>query len=522
LNHLLKQTPSRLPLSPEFLDVFEWLIVLVLLFLLVPLRLHGLLNPQDEGVWLSALQSNLTGQRLYSDIWFQYGPLLLFPVKAMMHWFGETLATVRIANGIMNMVGLLWIYIASRRLMTFRSHRLAVLVLVALGASAAHTPFIPFSIRYGAGFLSMAFWPKGQDGGNHPGSPWISGLLAGLACWISQEAGLAAFIAGVYVFHSSRRIPEVSLRPYLTGFLSILLAGAALLVWQGSLRSYVECSFLDIGRLVASRITSKPRLDSLDWQFLAKVGALYTPVVLYALLIIGRMTSASMAKLTDRVFLGILIYGAGLLPVAWARSDHFHIYFALPPALFLGGLLSDRLQKSSRALGTIAFTILIVWGGLLTVPPYLSHRRDEHAQSGHLRPVSLARAGRAQLPISQANGYEYLAEWLDLHTQPRAPLLFFPYNGALYFLANRTNACRFPILADAHSEVKQRQAIEDLEKTHPEWVIIDQDNTAFDGVPIQSYLQEIYEYVQTHYLPFETYGPFVFMHRRKAHESQQT
>lgn len=469
----------------------------------------------------------LQGRKLYRDIWFQYGPLLLLPLKLTLPIFGTTLATIRITYGWLNLFGLLCIYAALIRFVTQVRIRLIFFVLIALVTSAAHTPFIPFSIRYGIGFLSFVFWPVDElNESEQKGNPLLSGLLAGLAFWVSQEVGLAAFVAGGFVFLDKRAAFQ-SLRRFISGFAITIAVSFALLALSGSLMSYFQCAFLDIGRLVVVRRQHATRMNFTlwpsagrggvfwlaPWQNLAEVLSIYLPLFIYGVMALARWRFSFLKKIFGREFLGVLIYGAGLAVVAWARSDRFHIYFALSPLFFLGALLTSGLYRSRERAGSISLLTCLLIGGLMTLPHFLAWQIKNKNLKDVVRPLVLSRAGAAQLPLNQANGYEFLAEWLDKNSRAGDPILYFPYNGAVYFLTNRLNACRFPILADAQSEQRQEEAINDLIRTKPQWVISDRDNTAFDGVPVQIFLKEIYAYIQTHYKTQETHGPFIFMRR---------
>ena len=503
----------------------EGLAVLLILLLICPPHLRGSINIQDEGVWLSAIQSLLQGRTLYRDIWFQYGPLLLLPLKFTLSLFGTTLATVRLTYWSLNIFGLICIYGALIRFVEQVRIRFIFFVLLVLATSAAHTPFIPFSGRYGIGFLSFVFWPVGGfNDSEKKGNPLVSGLLASLAFWVSQEVGLSAFAAGVFVFWEKRDFFR-SMRMFILGFAIPMAISLGLLALHGSLRSYVQCAFLDIGRLVVVRQQHAAQMDFAlwsraahgvvswltPWQNLAEVFATYLPVLFYGLVAVEAWWFSSFKKMFGREGMGMLVFGAGLALVAWARSDRFHVYFALRPLFFLGALLTDRLNKIHPRAGSISLLMGIVLGGLMTLPHFLAWQMKNKLLRDTVKSLDLPRAGSVQLPVNQANGYEFLAQWLDKNSRAGDPLLFFPYNGAVYFLTNRLNACRFPILADAQSQRHQQEAIEDFIQTKPQWVIYDEDNTAFDGTPVQIFLKDIFTYIQAHYKIQETHGPFIFM-----------
>ena len=93
------------------------------------------------------------------------------------------------------------------------------------------------------------------------------------------------------------------------------------------------------------------------------------------------------------------------------------------------------------------------------------------------------------------------------------PILFFPYNGAFYFVVNRPNPTHLPILAYAFTEEMQLRAVKELAESGTHWIIWDKDNNSLDGVPIEQHLSRIVAYIRTNYKLRETIGPFDFLSR---------
>jgi hypothetical protein len=379
---------------------------------------------------------------------------------------------------------------------------------------------IPCSVRYGAGFLSMLLWPRNEKAVS-PSVAAGAGALAALAYWTSQEVGVAALAAGLFVFRGApgARRPLLFWAAGAGVVLGVGFAAVALASGGG----YFRAAVMGVGNIqLKIRRALPPLFEPLLWREggwrrvaawvgLAESLAARLPALTYAgaggaLLLSGRFRRA----FPGPVVAGLVIYGALTASSAWSRSDRWHIYFALAPALVLWAVLADGVRGGGGAKASLA---AILAGGLLTAPVLWASADRDRASNAALVGLTLPRMGRVRLPYGQARAYAGLVEWVEDHTSPGEPIFAYPSIGALYFLANRPNPCWFCSPLDAVRPEEQRAMTAELETRRVRWVIWDTQYTHFDGVPIETFLPVTNDYLKSHYRPKEKWGPFIFMER---------
>ena len=505
------------------------LLPLVLVFVVFPMHLNGYINPHDEGVWLATAQAMLEGKRLYRDIWLQYNPLIPWTVKAVLRMLHPSLSVLRGLFWSLNALGLLAVSVAALRFVRTESLRLLLILFVWMVPSAAFTAMIPMSARYAAGFLPMLFWPLEDTEGEKSarGSGLWAGILAGVAFWIAQEVGTAALVAGAAVFAFDHR-EKSGLLKYGVGALSILLAGLLFISAYSGLTPYLQAAVFQTAAVVNVERLPLPAISSgwlaqtwagkapwiTLWEKLAEILALYLPALSLGATLLWSASGLDRFKGWKLTSAGIALYGLMAASSAWGRTDRWHIYFSLTPALLLWAFLADQSLRRGAKSGPSLVFIFLVSGALVTLPPYLGDKLWQAHFKANQRSTSLVRGGSAELPFWQANGYEALVGWIQSHVRPGEPILYFPYNGAIYFLADRPNPTRLPILAYAVRRDMQQQAIHEIDSAHVQWVIWDTENKDFDGIPINRFLSYLSDYLRTHYAERERLGPFIFMEKK--------
>ncbi len=489
------------------------LVPLCLLTFIFPYYIGGYINPQDEGIWLGAVHALASGQHLYRDIWIPFNPIIpvLLAKVVRIH---PTLAAFRETIWVFNALGLGVITWVVYRFIANNLTRAFSLVCLWMVPAAAHARCIPMAARYAAGFLPMLAWPRTFDDpmAEDQGLAVRSGLLAGFAFWISQEVGLATLLAGTLVFAWRRKRP-LDVLPYLGSAALILLFGVFFISLNDGLGNYIQCAFVHQAQVtIAEKLPAPSHVQS--WQSAADLLAFYFPMTCYGLVLLWSAMGVNRFRGAKLLGSGIALYGALAAASAWGRSDQWHIYFAISPALFLGGYLVDRALQQNKLQAQKGLLGFMVLGSLVTVPHFLARAHHERYLKSVEIPCRLARCGGTAMPIWQANGYESLVSWIHKNTRPGEPMVSFPANGAIFFLANRPNACRIPILADAVSLKMQDGIINDLERIRPRWVLRDADMNAFDRIPIDKFIPRLYSYIQEHYTERDRLGPFIFLERR--------
>ncbi len=426
-------------------------------------------------------------------------------VRLAFRLFGETLSTVRGTFWLANWVGLLIVYAALVRLVQAPLLRLIGSVFIFLVPMASHVPCIPMAARYGFGFLPMLFWPV-----NESSKPVLAGLACALSFFVSQESGVACIAATAFVFMSNR--DKVLTRQFVAGLAAAMAVGFGYLFFTSGIGPYLKCAFPGIAGLVADQSLSLPKisLSGWSWSRAADTAAAYLPLVLYPLCLLS-------GKKKPLLF-GLALFGVLMLPSAWGRSDRWHIYISISPMILTGALAVQQLMDRKSPRAETALLVFIVCGALLFVPHYFGFRAKEKRDEKKLQASDLLRMGRARLPFAQANAYEVLRRWAEARTRAGEPVLFYPYDGVFYFLVDRPNPSRIPILSYASRPEQQQEVIEELEKGGVEWVVWDTENRFFDGKPLSEYLSKIEAYLREAYIPTETNGPFLFLRRKNVRQ----
>ncbi len=502
----------------------------LLIFLLYPVQVNGYLNPHDEGIWLGTLQMLWGGGRLYRDIFFHYGPVLPLTLCLALRMAPMTLASVRVAIWLLNAAGLLCVYLCLLKFARAASVRIPLSIFMFMVPLAAHVLTIPIAARYGAGFASLLFWPLGgeRESGNTRTAALFSGLLAALAVSVSQEVGLAAFAAGACFFYL-KFDTRSELKYYFASFTGALAIFLLAVSARYGLKDYLTDAGMGAARLV---FLEKTRFPSLRWaafnaagggafwksipgRDVAVVLAAYLPACTYAAVFV-RGWRTRPPRQDHAASTSLAVYGVLSAVAGWSRSDTWHIYFALSPAFLLWAYEADEALHTMKKAKQVWVLGLCVVGALLTLPHYLARQKNQRWLDTVQRPVRIERAGSSRLPYPQANGYEFLVDWIHARTKRGEPIFFFPYDGSIYFLADRPNPCFLPVLALGITKPMQERAVRELQASKVHWAIWDTENTAFDGVPIKKFLPVVYAYLRGNYRVVEKKGPFLFLERLPA------
>lgn len=503
----------------------KWVLLalqVLLMVMIYPPQIHGPINPQDDGIWLSNTQSVMDGKKLYRDLSFHHGPVLLMTAKVVFTYTEPTLEKVRLLFWVMNLLGLLCINLCLWAMIDSALVLILAALIIDMVPLAAHCLTIPMSARYGPAFLSLLFWPRinGKETASRLRNAALAGLLAGVGYWCGQEAGAPVFAAGaaMYWFYS---LEKKRFWAFVSGFSAVISLGLSLIAFQGGLENYLHSAVIDIGSLMISLRQKAafiqpglwPHSTVLAWQNLADVLSFYVPAISCGIIIVVSLYKLSKGR-GSAVILSLGLYGLLSSISGWARSDRWHIYLSLSPALVVWAVLADQAKKFPGGKQSAALFLFLVFGAGMTLPHAWAERLLKQKRAELQRPTNIARAGSVQLPFAQANGYEILVPWIKNHTAPGESIFYFPYNGAIYFLADRTNPARYAIPADALRPDQQQALIEGIESSKTRYIVWDTQNTEYDGKPVAELLSLLVEHIRTRFEPMEEIGPFLLLKRK--------
>jgi hypothetical protein len=473
-------------------------IPLLLTALCYPLRIHGYLNPYDEGQWLGAAQAMLQHHLAYRDFVFHYGPFLPLAMRLYLKMGEPTVSGLRTLFWALNLMGLLAIYVTLLRFVKSTYLRVAFASFIWMLPWGCPVLTIPYAVRYGVGFLAL--WAWGSSG-------LVSGIFTSIAFFTSQEVGAAALIASSLFFAVGpgwkRDLPRLFL-----AFGSVMILGGGMFVWAGLLKAYWVSAFSLTSEIIWTDRLALPSLTQPEGLAMCSAGLTYVGVLCW---MIGEKYRH---KATDRVLLALCLYGILTALPEWGRLDRWHIYFALSPVFLIWACLIERGSAQANRITSMMTGAILFMALCVAIPPYWhEHIRDVRRRKIQ-RSTRLVRLGRTQIPGVQANGYEFLVDWIQRHTAPDEPFLFFPYDGCIYFLADRPNPTRFPVLALAMTPALRAELLQQIKSPMMQTVIWDTENTNFHGLSIDQFMPEITNYIRTHFQAVEKHGPFIFWKRK--------
>jgi len=491
--------------------------------LVYPPKIHGYLNPYDEGLWLGLAQALIEGKLPYRDVFFHYGPILPWLLRLALHFFTPTLSSLRWVFWMMNVAGLLIIHVCLLRVVRIGFLRLALGFSLWCVPLAAHVLTIPMAARYGVPFASIFCWTFETTNDRRNGWPIYSGLFAALAFWVSQEVGTASLLAGLVYFSLSKR-PQAA-RSFLMGVLSLSFVMALGLGTMG-LRAYWQCAISETATMVFRNTFTLPGwgtdlLSQAHQGFIPFMAALrpyattcaaILPTIGYAAVFIWTLCHVLTHRAWDPFALALAVYGSLTSLTSWTQPDRWHIYFTLSPAILLWGYSAQSIHRSP-AKTAAAIGLVVTMSLFLTWPHAYMAWQKERVLLTQTRQSTIERMGISRLPIGQADGYEALVQAIAQQVPKNQPFMFYPYDGSIYFLTQRSNPTFFPVLALAVNRSLQQRLIHDMERSDVQWIVWDTDDNAFKGIPITTFLASVDEYIKAHFVLTTSLGPFRFLKR---------
>ena len=225
--------------------VVAWLPEIVLVVFTTAAGLWGRgrwLDPiGDAGIWWSFIYRLAHGERLYRDVFIQFGPLSPYLLSWGARIFGASATYLLAVCWIGAIVAaLLLLRLARRFLTTFERLALVGLVvavsLFAPGPGRLVLPYAPAAVHalafsLGALLLLDLRRPDRRWRG------WVAGALAGLALLSKQEIGVAAIAAlGASLLAFSKPAWTWFARCF-AGFLIVVGCGAAFVFWSAPIES---------------------------------------------------------------------------------------------------------------------------------------------------------------------------------------------------------------------------------------------------------------------------------------------
>jgi hypothetical protein len=369
--------------------------------------------------------------------------------------------------------------------------------------------------RVGLGLAALAYLSRALAGGARG---WLLALGFGLgaALLYSQEVGVAACAAagGALLLRPgrARAIAWTSL-----GGALLLLPALAYMAAQGALLATFEDLFLfPRTRLLGFGALPFPALAATA----ASLRAYFVPAVLAVsgFSIASRLLRGECDARTLTEF-ALAIFAALLFSSALSRPDLPHLAFTLPPALVL---LAVRVDDAAMVLGSrgrrtaaavalaLALAALSPWAG----PAAATLRSFFASTPPGFRPLALPRAGGAQLPEPLARDLERVTNALRERTRPDESFWAYPNEALLYFLADRPQPTRYPLVVFAVTRAQRGELVAELERARPRYAVLHLEAPAPDGITYDIAAPEVIAYLGAHYAIEERFGGFALLRRK--------
>ncbi|HEY1249734.1 MAG TPA: glycosyltransferase family 39 protein [Thermoanaerobaculia bacterium] len=272
----------------------------------------------DPGIWWSLPARLAAGERLYRDIYLQYGPLSPYLVSWIARPFAFSAASILILNWIPAVLAAVLLLRLARPFLSMLERLCLAAILIGAGLFAPGLgrlvyPYSPAAVHALCLALGALLLIRPSDRSEARG--WAAGVLAGLAFCSKQEIGIAAIAALTASGLAQPRERRGWLIRSLAAFAAVAACGIAFVLASAPLESL--------------------RLDSHVWPLAAPPPS------------------------WNRLFAMI----AGIGPGLWGRLVDSLRGLGLASSLFaLIGLLLARQWRPRRLLPVAAvFAVLLAW-----------------------------------------------------------------------------------------------------------------------------------------------------------------
>ena len=480
----------------------------------------------DEAQWLFYAHSISAGKVLYRDVWYQFGPLMLYPLVFAWSLFGKTLAVARLYFFVLNLLGLLFAGFALARFTRSLLWTAIGLLLLEANAFICRAVMInpSFLMRQCFPLLALAVAIGALRSGRRP-YLFFTGLLAGTGVLVAQATGLfgLAAIGLAALLGSLRSALWISIGALIPGLLWCGIAWS-----QGALVEYVTCSFIDTLMMVGDyQHIPLPTLQALlepnekARSFLLEEEDLFTgflpdqswflltylPFVLYAGGAIAVLCGwRKIRQQVDVTPILVLVFAVCSWTVNLGRSDRYHAAFAAGASIVLGIVLLARLRNaapeavgaapSPLALGARVSARWVIW----LVVAVLGLTGLDHIHVLH-RSVSADEAfssdfplsGGTRLPNVQAERFRTICTAVAERSGPEGTLYVLPHDPAYFFLTQLENPTRFACPIFANHESYRDEIARDLQANPPDLLVVDERR--FPGIDYDYYLEKLLKFM---------------------------
>jgi hypothetical protein len=466
----------------------------------------------EEGVHLFPASAILLGDRLYADVDYLYGPLLVLPLSLGFSVEMPSVFTARVTALVVHGMGLALAAAAGRAL--FRS-RLAWL-MASLGLAAlvplAHPRIHLTALRSTVALLPLFFLPTAIRGSRR--ATLFAGAAAAPAVLMSPEVGAVTLIAFAVALGPGPGFRGCvrRLSVFAVGLLGAGVLFAALLYPVADVVQYLRDGASTLGSIGGGYL-SRPfpvpwgadRLWSGDPYGVGLDASVFALRGGILLALVGACGVALAFRWLHRPWtprelacVAVWLVALGLLPKVIARPGVHQFAKLLPPLVLLVGAFVEegiRLAAARRAFGRLLPALFCVASlyGLLTLgsmrPPQWPPRFP------NLEP----RLGPIPVDPQLARLVGAVRTEVDRRLPAGEPIWVTPNAAGWHLLLDRRAAVHSPVILWLPTLKERRAALHELEESAPPLLLRHRLTDAIDGVPIEEYAPEIDAFVRANY-----------------------
>lgn len=363
----MSETKKTFKIIGKIVDYFV-LPVFIFFICYDPEFYSGFLITNDEGIHLALVNSILHGKVIYRDIFFMYGPLLVYLPALLMKIFTPSLIFFRGFVHIGSIFTLIMAYFLSRAVIKTRFFVFLLTWLLLTTKVHAFWSSRWGGMRAGVGFLALIViivYLKRKK--RH----WLGfgGVLTGICFLFSQDIGICVFLSSLAClavsnfFHSSLGIRDYFKEAliYVIGFIISTLPFFIYALSVGALLPYLKTCFIDVPfkfpKFFVTRYPFLPfpkTLAMAAWHsyFVSRTFYFYGSIFIYCLGAIYLVVKVIKKKLTtsDLCMLLVFSFGVVLLKLATRQLYGGQFNMAAPPILITLIFLMEKIFIRAKTI----------------------------------------------------------------------------------------------------------------------------------------------------------------------------
>lgn len=492
----------------------------------------------EEGEFMEWCQRILNGEVQGKDFFCLYGPLMVYPLALLQKIAGPSVSLGRwYAFGLNLCAYVLLSFVINRIVRNSFVALFAVLFVVVVFPYTLYSANLS-PLRYFLGIWPIIpllhFYAKRENL-----SLGLAGCAAGVAFFFSQEVGICAVVASMGFLmldaihrHSIRDALRLQF-VFLAGlalvsvpFVIYFYSRGALVPFLDDLVSYPRLVMLGYGGLAFPSLR-----EAFEFPFAPLVFNNYWLIFVYmtaACLIVTRIVTGNISPQVLAAGYTVL-FGVLLFRSALARSSTDKAYMVSPPMfllLFIAldyylGVLKYARKLSAKLVVTGTMIIFVIFTPQLSfISTQLEELKEMFFAKGRFvfNPLGTRTVGVEQddvlHPPDTAQEIQLIADYFSTHISGTY-VYFFPNEPAYYFLFNKRNPTRFPMSSLMVTAAMRQEAVADLERNKPEYVVYSTQTWRPDDIPESVQTPEVYQYLVSHYEVVEDRETVIFLRRKQ-------